>query len=66
MNRKQTLLALGVLVVLSPFVGLPYAWLMWILPALGVLIVFAALSGRARVSAPEQAPAPAHETELSA
>lgn len=33
------MILLGILVVLSPFAGLPLAWLMWLLPILGALIV---------------------------
>lgn len=40
MHRLQALMVLGLMTALSPFIGLPYAWLMWILP-LGGLSVFA-------------------------
>ncbi|MDR3548052.1 MAG: hypothetical protein P4M11_07280 [Candidatus Pacebacteria bacterium] len=39
MSRENFLILLGILVVLSPFAGLPLAWLMWLLPILGALIV---------------------------
>lgn len=37
MHRLQALMVLGLLTALSPFLGLPYAWLMWILPVLGIV-----------------------------
>lgn len=42
MKRFRTLIVLGLLVGISPFVGLPYEILMWLLPVLGFLV---ALSG---------------------
>ena len=39
MSKESTLLLLGVLIVLAPFLGLPYAWLMVVLPLCGVLVV---------------------------
>ena len=39
MSKESTLLLLGVLIVLAPFLGLPYAWLMVVLPVCGVGIV---------------------------
>lgn len=42
MKRFRTLIVLGTLVGISPFLGLPYEVLMWLLPILGVLV---ALSG---------------------
>lgn len=40
MSREPILVCLGVLVLIAPFSGLPLSWLSFILPALGVLIVF--------------------------
>lgn len=39
MSRESMLMVLGVLVALSPFIGLPLAILAWLLPVVGVLIV---------------------------
>lgn|GEM_PF-2125086 len=41
MKRAHLLLTLGILVLLSPFVGLPYTFLMFLLPVLGLLIILA-------------------------
>ncbi len=37
MHRLQALMVLGLLTALSPFIGLPYAWLMWLLPLFGIV-----------------------------
>jgi TRAP-type C4-dicarboxylate transport system permease small subunit len=65
MSRVSTLILLGVLVFLSPFLGLPLSWLFWILPILGIAIVVAGLSLRqSRVRAEMRASAtPASESE---
>ena len=31
-------MVLGLLTALSPFLGLPYSWLMWALPVFGLLV----------------------------
>lgn len=43
MSRKKLLLILAVLVLLSPYLGLPYGYLMALLPVLGILIAAAVL-----------------------
>ncbi len=50
MSRERLLMLLGILVVLSPFVGLPLAILTWILPVLGasVLAIGASFAMRKR------------------
>lgn len=48
MSRRVILLILGVLVILSPFVGLPLSILAWILPILGAFIVLTTLALRRR------------------
>ena len=48
MTTESTLILLGILTALAPFLGLPYAWLMWIVPLLGMLILAAAIVLRAR------------------
>ena len=50
MSRESVLLVLAVLVILSPFLGVPYSWLMVLLPILGVLILGIAITLRARRS----------------
>lgn len=39
MSKETILIIVGVLVVLSPFLGLPASWLSLILPALGAVVV---------------------------
>ncbi len=53
MSRESLLILIGTLVALSPFVGLPLAWLAFIVPALGgvtVLIGFSLSSRKKRES----------------
>ncbi len=44
MSRNRILTLLGVLIFLSPFIGLPYSWLTVILPVLGVLVLIIAFT----------------------
>lgn len=46
MTRESFLILLGILVGLTPFIGVPVAWLVWILPTLGTLIVVTSLIAR--------------------
>lgn len=46
MSRKKLLIILGVLVLLSPFLGLPYSFLYILLPLLGAAVIVAALFRR--------------------
>ncbi len=39
MSKEGTLVTVGILVAISPFIGLPYSWLAWILPVLGGITV---------------------------
>ncbi len=39
MSKEGTLVTIGILTAVSPFLGLPYSWLAWILPVLGILAV---------------------------
>lgn len=48
MSREGIIMVLGVVVILSPFVGLPYAWLFWVLPIIGIAVFALALSLRVR------------------
>lgn len=43
MSRRTLLVLIAVAVVLSPFIGLPYAWLMGVLPLLGVFTLLIVL-----------------------
>lgn len=60
MHRESILIALGVLIAVSPYLGLPYAWLMFMLPIFGFIVLAIGLSlqmrRRARVndSAPNE------------
>ncbi|MES2226104.1 MAG: hypothetical protein V4480_04845 [Patescibacteria group bacterium] len=51
MKRETILIILGVLIVLSPWSGLPLAWLSWVLPVLGLAVAAIGFTLRAR-SAP--------------
>ncbi|HVX90771.1 MAG TPA: hypothetical protein VHC20_04040 [Candidatus Paceibacterota bacterium] len=54
MSKETTLIIVGVLVVLSPFLGLPESWLSVILPALGaVILVMGYLAIQRRRESPE-------------
>lgn len=56
MNRERALIFLSVLVIISPFVGLPYSWLSLILPLLGVasvLVVLSRMRLRTKVPTPD-------------
>lgn len=46
MTKKTTLIALALLTALTPFLGLPYSFLQWILPLLALLIALIAFFGR--------------------
>lgn len=48
MSRELLLIVLGLLSALVPFIGLPYSWLMIILPVLGVAVAGIAFSLRGR------------------
>lgn len=38
----------GLLTAVSPFIGLPYSWLMWMLPVLGLISFALALTLRVK------------------
>ncbi|MCI0597772.1 hypothetical protein L0Y34_01740 [Candidatus Parcubacteria bacterium] len=60
MSHGTVLAALGILVVLSPFAGLPYSYLTFVLVGLGLLIslvaIFAHLKRRQRPVHEESSP----------
>lgn len=49
MSQAYLLIAFGALTALSPFIGIPLQWLMWILPIMGFVVVFIGLSIRSAV-----------------
>ena len=57
MTTESTLILLGILTALVPFLGLPYAWLMWLVPLLGLFVAASAVVLRARRLSHEGAPA---------
>lgn len=48
MSRERLLIIFGLLVLLSPFVGLPLAILRWILPVLGAAVVLIGITNAMR------------------
>lgn len=67
MSRESTLVLLGLLIALVPFIGLPYSWLMWILPVLGLIVLTLGVTLRAKrlPSRDDRHPLDiAHETNL--
>lgn len=48
MSREGIIMVLAVVVMISPFVGLPYSWLAWVLPIIGLALFALALSLRVR------------------
>lgn len=52
MSKKNIVTLLGVLVILAPFIGLPYSWLMVLLPLLGIGIVVTAFLMRRKDTTP--------------
>lgn len=48
MSRESVLVLLGLLIVLSPFVGLPLEILAWILPVLGFAVAGIGVALRSR------------------
>jgi hypothetical protein len=44
MSRTSLLIILGILVVLTPFSGLPLSWLSWILPIIGLIVIVIGVS----------------------
>lgn len=62
MTTESTLILLGILTALVPFLGLPYAWLLWIVPLLGLLIAGTGIMLRARRLTSEGVPRRAVET----
>lgn len=59
MHKRTAILVLGIVVALSPFFGVPYTGLMWLLPVLGIAIAVLAYPMRRKPA--EDAPEPTHE-----
>lgn len=54
MSRESVLILLGILVMLSPFLGIPLPWLSVLLPVLGLSVVVIGITYRGkRTQAPE-------------
>lgn len=62
MSRESLLIIVGILVALSPFVGLPLVWLAFVAPLLGAVIV---LIGFSLVSRKRDMQRPTHEASES-
>lgn len=60
MSRSYVLIPLGILVALSPYVGVPYSYLMWALPVLGLIILLVGVSPQKKHPAETEV----HETNL--
>lgn len=54
MLDKRLPIVLGIVIALAPFLGLPYVYLMWILPLLGVAVIVTAFLRRERTRSVEQ------------
>lgn len=65
MSKEGTIMLCAVVVAVSPFVGLSYSWLMWLLPILGLVMFSLALSLRVRRQRARMTPPtpPIHEEE---
>jgi hypothetical protein len=66
MSSEATLILLGSIVALLPFIGLPYTFLMVILPVLGIVVAIIAIRLRARrMMTRVPAPLEVHEEETA-
>lgn len=45
-THRKTLLAIGIILLLMPFIALPYAWKGWLAAACGALVVITVLIRR--------------------
>ncbi len=53
MSKRATLILLGLLILLCPFIGLPYSWLMWVLPVLGLWVAYLGYSRKPKAEEPQ-------------
>lgn len=58
MTRESILIIIGILIALSPWSGLPLAWLTWFLLPAGVLVAVIAFTLRPRRQKTTERPAP--------
>ncbi|MBP9816777.1 MAG: hypothetical protein KBD05_02010 [Candidatus Pacebacteria bacterium] len=58
MSRAGTLILLGILIALTPFIGLPLSLLAWVLPILGLLVLLTGVALRRRMQAEERSAEP--------
>jgi hypothetical protein len=56
MTREYVLMLLGILVLVSPWSGLPLAWLTWFLLAVGLAVVGIGFTLARRKAAPPSVP----------
>lgn len=54
MSRESVLLVLAVAVILAPFLGLPYTWIMVLIPVLGLGILGIGITLHRRRSRPKK------------
>ncbi len=47
MSLSRILIALGILIALAPFLGIPLSMLRWVLPFIGVVVMFIGYTLRA-------------------
>lgn len=59
MSKSTTLIVLGVLIFLSPFIGLPTSWLSWLLPLFGIIV--GVIGYLVRMRAKQETPEVVHE-----
>jgi hypothetical protein len=50
MSREKILVILGVLVLISPWSGLPLSWLLWVLSAIGLAVIAIGVTLRKRTN----------------
>lgn len=65
MLARRALILLGIIIALSPFLGLPLSVLAWVLPALGALVtgMAAFLPRRSRAARPVEPALPYEPTQ---
>jgi cytochrome c-type biogenesis protein CcmH/NrfF len=56
MSREKILIVIGAAVLMAPWSGLPLAWLVWILPVLGLIVIGIGITFRSRAAAPSAPP----------
>ena len=64
MSFEATLILLGVLIAILPFVGIPYSWLMWFILLLGIAVAGVGTVLRAREVSERRRRVDAHPGEV--